>query len=176
MTRVMKRVSIAAVASLSTLAFLSAGPAGAGQPPGPHKALPDLVISSFGLTSWGSCAPGKTVVTFQVTVKNAGAGALPSSEVVVAVRDLKSSPQWGAGDGETFALAPGASHAYSVAIGYDTANPHYMTTGAPHPFQAVVNPNHTVQESDYNNNAGPGPATYQGKKVIMVGAPKGCPK
>jgi hypothetical protein len=171
----MKRASIAAVASLAALAALPAGPASAGLPPGPQHKLPDLVISSFGLSSWGTCAPGKTVATFQVTVKNTGAGAMPSSEVTVLVRDLKA-PSWSTGDGETFALAPGASHTFTLAIGYYAQNPSVMTAGAPNPFQAVVNPNHTVQESNYNNNAGPGPATYQGKHVIMVGAPKGCPK
>ena len=136
------------------------------------------MISSFGLTSWGVCAPGKTVFTFQVTVKNAGNGVLPSSEVVILVRDLKTSPaqDWGVGQGETYSLAPGATHTYTVAVGYYATNPAFMTTGAPHPFQATVNPNHTVPESNVNNDAGPGPATYQGHKVIMVGAPKGCPK
>ncbi|HWE45548.1 MAG TPA: CARDB domain-containing protein [Caulobacteraceae bacterium] len=172
----MKRASIAATASLAALALLPAAPAGAGAPPGPK--LPDLVISSFGLSSWGTCAPGKTVFTFQVTVKNIGAGAMPVSEPLLLVHDLKSSPaqDWGVGQGETYSLAPGASHTYAVHMGYYTQNPAFMTTAAPHPFVAVVNPKHTLPESNFNNNEGPGPATYQGHHVIMVGAPKGCPK
>jgi hypothetical protein len=51
-----------------------------------------------------------------------------------------------------------------------------MTLGQPHPFQATVNPNHVVQESNYTNNAGPGPAVWNGIRVIMVGAPEACKK
>ena len=145
---------------------------------GPVK-LPDLVISSFGLSHWGVCAPGKTVMTFQVTVKNQGAGAMASTDVVVWVHDLKTSPaqDWGTGQSEYYSLAPGQSHTYSVNIQYyGLGSPSFMTTGAPHPFQAVVNPKHLVTESNYANNLSPGPAVWNGQKVIMVGAPKGCPK
>jgi hypothetical protein len=173
----MKRAFLAAAASLAALSSLSV-PAQAGPPPGPPHKLPDLVISSFGLSSWGTCAPGKTVFSFAVTVKNIGAGAMPSSEPVVWVHDLKTPPSqdWGTGVGETYTLAPGAMHTYTVNITYYAANPGFMTSGAPHPFQAVVNSNHSVPESNFNNDDGPGPAMYQGHHVIMVAAPKGCPK
>jgi hypothetical protein len=139
---------------------------------------PDLVITTFGLSSWGVCKPGQTVFTFQVTVKNQGNQALNGQNALVLVRDLKTSPaqDWGAGDSEALYLSPGVTHVYTVPIKYYSANPGFMTSGAPHPFQAVVNPNHTVAETNYANNDGPGPAVWGGKHVIMVAAPKGCPK
>jgi hypothetical protein len=55
-----------------------------------------------------------------------------------------------------------------VAIGYYSGNPSHMTLVQPHPFQAIVNPKHVVKESNYTNNAGPGPDVWNGIKVIMV--------
>src|SRR5262249_8584313 len=140
--------------------------------------LPDLVISSFGLQSWGVCAPGKTLMTFQVTVKNQGAAALSGQQVVVTTNDLKApiGQEGGTGLGENLWLKPGESHTFIVPVSYDSAHPAFMLAQSPHPFQAVVNPKHTIQESNFANNAGPGPATWNGKKVIMVGVPKTCPK
>jgi hypothetical protein len=139
--------------------------------------LPDLVITSFGLKSWGVCAPGKPAFTFQVVVKNQGTAALAGQEVVVWVHDLKSPPfnAWDVGVGEVVTLKPGESHAFTAPISYYSYNPSFMTSGAPHPFQAVVNPKHTIAESNYANNDGPGPAVWSGQHVIMVAAPKGCP-
>jgi hypothetical protein len=165
----MKRLFI--VGGLAALGLSASVPASAGPPP-----KPDLVISSFGLTSWGSCTPGHTVFTFQVTVKNIGAGALPNSEVVVYADDMKSpaSAPWDLGQGEDVALAPGATHTFMLKIPYYAANPHFMKSASPHPWRAMVNPKHTIAESSYSNNNAPGPKTWSGIPVIMV-APSGCP-
>lgn len=167
-----------ALAALASQASSNTSPSPMHPPSGGPVKLPDLIISSFGLKSWGTCAPGKTVMTFQVAVKNQGLGPMPMKEVLVHVRDLKSpaGQEWGAGDGEMYSLAPGQTHVYSVPIAYYSANPGYMTNGAPHPFAATVNGNHSVTESNYANNDAPGPATWNAHKVIMTGAPKGCPK
>jgi hypothetical protein len=139
---------------------------------------PDLVITSFGLKSWGTCAPGKTVFTFSVTVKNQGPASWTAGiEPVVVVKDMHPGvlDAWGTGIGIEPPIKPGESKTILVPISYYSGNPKHMTANAPHPFQAFVNSNHKVKESNYNNNAGPGPATWKGIKVIMVGAPQGCP-
>ncbi len=139
---------------------------------------PDLVITAFGLKSWGACAPGKAVFTFSVTVKNQGNASWSGSvEPPVVVKDMHPGvlDAWGTGVGIAPPLKPGESKTILVPISYYSGNPKHMTANAPHPFQAVVNSNHIVDESDFTNNAGPGPATWNGIKVIMVGAPQGCP-
>ncbi len=147
------------------------GAAGGGERAG----KPDLVITSFGLSSWGSCQPGQTVFTFSVGVKNQGnaswSGANPA--VVVGDMHLPNPDDWGTGVGID-PLAPGETRQISVPIGYDAANPAHMTANAPHPFHATVNRNHVLVESDYANNEGPGPATWNGLKVVEVGAPEAC--
>jgi hypothetical protein len=172
----MKRRSISVAFASLAIAALSVGPSAMAGPPPPPK-LPDLIITQFGLTSWGTCKPGKTVFTFAVTIKNQGAGPWVGTPYV-DVRDLHpaATASWFSNNNLFPALQPGHSTTETVSIVYLTSNPGHMTSAAPHPFQAVVNPNHAVAESNYANNAAPGPAVYNGKKVIMVGAPKGCPK
>ncbi len=138
---------------------------------------PDLVITAFGLKSWGVCAPGKPVCTFSVTVKNQGTASWPASaKPFISVKDLHpGEPGWGTGVGIAPPLMPGKIKTILVPVFYMSNNPKHMTDNAPHPFQVVVNSNHIVNESDFTNNAGPGPATWNGIKVIMVGAPQGCP-
>jgi hypothetical protein len=136
-----------------------------------QKPLPDLVITQFGLQSWGKCAPGQAVFTFAMTVKNQGSASWVGSSNVFA-RDLKD-PAWFTGVALT-PLAPGESRVVHVPIVYFSQNPGFMASGSPHPFQATVNDTHTPVESNYANNAGPGPAVWMGKKVIMVAPPKTC--
>ncbi len=138
---------------------------------------PDLVITSFGLKSWGVCAPGKTVFTFSVVVKNQGQASWSGSvEPPVVVKDLHPGvlDAWGTGIGIAPPLKPGESKKILVPISYYSGNPKHMAANAPHPFQAVVNSNHLVDESNFTNNASPGPATWNGIKVIMIGVPPGA--
>ncbi len=175
----MKRLSaLASVAALSGVLaaalVASSAPALAG-PVG----KPDLVITTFGLTSWGnSCKPGATMFTFAMTVKNQSAYPMPTAEVVVLVTDLKpsGSTKWETGTGNSQALSPGQTMTLIAPMAYFAPNPAFMTTGAPHPFRAVVNPNHTIPESNYANNVAKGPKMYAGSPVIMVGAPAACKK
>ncbi len=163
------------IPSFVSCAFLLAAGVSAGQPPAPK---PDLIITAFGLQSWGTCAPGQTVFTFSVTVKNQGKASWSGAEPAVVVKDLHPGvlDAWGTGIGIDPPLKPGEFKTLLVPMGYYAANPGHMTSNAPHPFQAVVNPEHAVAESNFLNNASPGPAVWNGIKVIMVGAPKGCPK
>jgi hypothetical protein len=133
--------------------------------------LPDLTVTQFGLQSWGTCEPGHTVFTFTMTVKNQG-DASWVGESNVFVRDLKN-PGWFTSVA-LLPLPPGQSRVIEVPIVYFSQNPSFMTTGSPHPFQATVNDTHMPVESNYANNAGPGPAVWGGKRVIMVAPPKGC--
>jgi len=142
------------------------------------RGKPDLVLTSFGLSSWGKCAPGQTVFTFQVGVKNAGTTSWSGAEPAVVVKDMHPGvlDAWGTGMGIDPPLKPGESRTLSIPVSFYSANPSHMTSAAPHPFRGTVNDNHAVSESDFGNNAGPGPATWNGMKVIEVGAPQGCPE
>jgi hypothetical protein len=161
-----RRSALVASACLALAAVTFAGAATAGP-------RPDLIITQFGLTSWGTCAPGKTVFTFAVTIKNQGAASWVGSSDVVA-RDLKNTAWF-----TSVAILPipaGQSHTVQIPIAYLESNPSFMSSGSPHPFQAMVNDQHIPIETNFANNAGPGPATYMGKRVIMVAPPKSCGK
>jgi hypothetical protein len=165
----------AAVTAVLASAALAAGVAAHAGP-----AAPDLVITAFGLKSWGSsCKPGAIVYTFQVTVKNQGTGTWPvSQEPAVTVSDLHPGvgDSWGVGASVNSPLAPGHSATLLIQVPYYSAHPSHMWTAAPHPFQATVNRNHAIVESNYANNIAPAPAVWNGQRVIMMGAPAGCPK
>lgn len=141
----------------------------------PGKA--DLVITSFGLKSWGKCAPNQTVFTFDVVVKNQGGASWVGIEPAVVVKDMHPGvlDAWGTGVGIDPPLKPGESRALSIPVSFYSANPSHMTSAAPHPFRATVNDNHIVDESNFTNDAGPGTTTWNGMKVIQVDKPKGCP-
>jgi hypothetical protein len=143
-------------------------------------AAPDLVITSFGLKSWGaSCKPGAVVYNFQVTVKNQGTASWPvSQEPVVTITDIHPGvgDSWGVGSSVNYPLAPGQSTTILIQIPYYTAHPAHMWTAAPHPFKAMVNRDHAITESNYANNTAPAPVVWNGQRVIMMGAPVGCPK
>jgi hypothetical protein len=164
----MKRLSILAASACLVLAASSVAPAAMAA-----RMLPDLVITQFGLTSWGTCAPGHTVFTFAMTVKNQGAASW-TGESNVFVRDLKN-PGWFTSVALQ-PLQPGKSRVVNVPIEYFSQNPGFMSSGSPHPFQATVNDTHMPVESNYANNAGPGPELWMGKRVIMVAPPKTCGK
>jgi hypothetical protein len=157
------------------LALLAAG--GAAAPPAPK---PDLVITSFGLESWGACTSGQTVFTFSVGLKNQG-GATWSGPArpPLVVRDmhLPNPDDWGTGIAIDPPIAPGETRNVKVPIAYYAGNPaHMKDPNGKHPFHATVNGNHAIDEVDFSNNEGPGPATWNGLKVVMVGAPEACLK
>ncbi len=139
---------------------------------------PDLVLTSFGLQSYGTCAPGQMLFRFSVGVKNQGTGTWPATQhPAVVVKDMHPGvlDAWGTGVGIDPPLAPGQTKQMTVDVLYYAGNPSHMTGAAPHPFRATVNDNHVVDESNFGNNEAPGPATWNGMKVIQMGAPQGCP-
>ena len=122
---------------------------------------PDLVVQAFGLLRWGSCRPGQTVFTFQVTVANVGTAASP--RVLLNVKD-QHHVNWVAGV-IVGALPPGRSQTVTVAIRYLGLPNNHMTLAAPHPFKAVIDPGMQVDESEEGNND---------SSIINVGAPRNC--
>jgi hypothetical protein len=161
----MKRLSVLVASACLAFAASSIAPAALAGP------LPDLVITQFGLQSWGTCAAGHTVFTFSVTVKNQGDASWTGSSEVSA-HDLKNTGWFTSV--ALLPIAPGASRVVTIPIVYFSQDPSFMSLGAPHPFQAEVNSTRHPVESNYANNAGPGPAEWMGKRVIMVEPPKGC--
>jgi hypothetical protein len=140
------------------------------QPGGEKRA--DLVVTEFGMKKWGLCEPQGAVYTFQVTVKNQGTAASPSSASLgnkALVQAMASDyPGWGNG-AFLNALAPGASQTVDIPVYYLQADPGFMVTHAPHPFNAIADPLGLVNEGaagEANNTKGP----------INMGAPKGCKK
>jgi hypothetical protein len=141
---------------------------GGGQTGGEKK--PDLVVTEFGMKKWGACEPLSAVYTFQVTVKNIGTAASPSSASLgnkALVQAMASDyPGWGNG-AFLNALAPGASQTVDIPVYYLQADPGFMVTHAPHPFFAIADPLGLVNESNETNNR---------KGPINMGAPQGCKK
>lgn len=158
---------LAVIAALAIAGQAAAGP------------KPDLVITQYGLTSWGKCEPGKTVFTFAATVKNQGDASWPENlQPVLLIEDLHPGVlgAWGVGTGINPPLEPGKSTTITVNMPYYSGDPHHMTADAPHPFQSSVGPASWDHTGTFTWHAGPGPEVWHGKKVIMVGAPKDCPK
>jgi hypothetical protein len=143
---------------------------GPGTQPGGGEKKPDLVVTEFGMKKWGKCEPHSAVYTFQVTVKNIGTAPSPSSASLgnkALVQAMASDyPGWGNG-AFLNALAPGASETVDIPVYYLMADPGFMVTHAPHPFNAIADPLGLVAESNEGNNT---------KGPIKMGAPQNCPK
>jgi hypothetical protein len=145
--------------------------------PGPtaYGPRPDLVITNFSHASWGPCTPGVPIFTLNVVVKNQGNGSWSGTAPTVSVKDLHPGAAWGTTLAIDSPLAVGESRAFRVAIIYK--NPSHMMQSQPHPFQAVVNADHVVHESNFANNSGNGPAVWNGVRgVILMGLPQSCSK
>ncbi len=128
------------------------------------RGKPDLVVKSFGLKRWGRCAPNNAVFTFQVTVANVGSAASPAVSDHALVQVMDQHRNWGNG-AKLGAIAPGAAQTVEIPVYYLQADPGHMTDGAPHPFQAKVDPGNRVAESNELNNQ---------SAIVKVGAPKEC--
>lgn len=144
-TRMDRRLAVVAMAVALAVVAATLAPGGRSAQAAPPR--PDLIIPSFGLVSWGACAPGKVVFILQMRVANIGTAASPASFVRAFDAD-------GSGWGATVpipALAPGGAVVVTAPIGY---SPH-ITTAQSHPFRARVDPFATVVElSEFNNQTG----------------------
>jgi hypothetical protein len=154
------------------------GPSTTDNPSGTPNGRPDLVVTQFGFTgpvpttaaNTALCQPHTAVYNFQVTVKNQGSAASPSSASLgnKALVQVMAQDKAGWGNGVYLnSLAPGASQTVNVPVYYLISDPAFMVSGAPHPFMAIADPLGLVNESDEANNK---------KGPINMGAPAGCPK
>jgi hypothetical protein len=144
--------------------------------PVPLTPAPDLVVTGFGARPWvAPCAPGQSVYKFVLGVKNQGNASWTSGSTLAAVRDLHPGVSWGVSVVVNPPLAPGQTRDLEVLVPYYAANPDHMANSQGHPFEAFVNENHTVAESNYANNAAPGgTTTWNGVSVINMASPANC--
>ncbi len=112
---------------------------------------PDLIIEKFSFKGWGKCELNSPIFTFEVTVSNIGSIASPAqNKAVVQVVDLHGTG-WGNTVGLN-AIPPGGKQTVVIPVYYLNEDPAHMTKVVPHPFRAVVNPQHLIDESNENNN------------------------
>ena len=113
---------------------------------------PDLIIEKFAFKGWGKCEPNMPVFNFEVTVKNIGATASPAmpDKGVVQVVDLHGN-NWGNAAGLN-SIPPGGTQTVVIPVYYFKEDPEHMTKSVPHPFRAVVDPHHFIDELNESNN------------------------
>jgi hypothetical protein len=113
---------------------------------------PDLMIEKFSFKGWGKCEPNSPIFTFEVTVANIGTAASPAilDKPLVQVMDLHGTG-WGNAVGLN-SIPPGGKQTVVIPVYYLNEDPAHMTKAVPHPFRAVVDPQHLVDESNENNN------------------------
>jgi len=113
---------------------------------------PDLIIDRISFKIGEKCEPNHPIYIFEVTVKNIGRAPSPSlpNKTLVQVMDIGS--RWG--NGATLnALPPGGTQTVTIPVYYFSEDPSHMTKTVPHPFRAVVDPFHLIEESNKKNNA-----------------------
>ena len=113
---------------------------------------PDLIIEKYSFKGWGKCETGSPIFTFEVTVANIGTTASPAiqGKPLVQVMDLHGTG-WGNAVGLN-SIPPGGKQTVVIPVYYLNEDPAHMTKVVPHPFRAVVDPQHLVDESNENNN------------------------
>jgi hypothetical protein len=113
---------------------------------------PDLVIDRISFKVGEKCAPNYPLYIFEITVKNIGTAPSPSlpNKTLVQVMDMHGS---GWGNGATLSsIPPGGTQTVLIPVYYFSENPSYMTNVVPHPFRAVVDPLHLIEEASKKNN------------------------
>jgi hypothetical protein len=115
-------------------------------------AKPDLIIGKLAFKGWGKCEPNMPIFTFEVTVNNIGTATSPAmpDKPIVHVMDLHGN-NWGNSAGLN-AIPPGGEQAVVIPVYYFSEDPAHMTKVVPHPFRAIVDPHHLIDESNESNN------------------------
>ncbi len=113
---------------------------------------PDLMIEKLAFKGWGKCEPNTPIFTFEVTIRNIGTAASPAmpDKSVVHVMDLHGN-NWGNSAGLN-AIPAGGEQTVVIPVYYFSEDPAHMTKVVPHPFRAVVDPQHLIDESNESNN------------------------
>jgi hypothetical protein len=113
---------------------------------------PDLVIDRISFKVGEKCEPNYPLYIFEVTVKNIGTAPSPLllNKTLVQVMDMHDN-RWG--NGATLSsIPPGGRQTVLIPVYYFTEDPIYMTKMVPHPFRAVVDPLHLIEEANKKNN------------------------
>ena len=112
---------------------------------------PDLVIETFRFKGWGKCEPNQPIFYFEVTVGNVGSAPSPAmpDKAVVQVMDLPRN-DWGNSAGLN-SIPPGGRQTVEIPVYYFSKDPSHMTKTVPHPFRAMVDPFHFIDEPREKN-------------------------
>jgi len=112
---------------------------------------PDLVVEAFHFKGWGKCEPNQPIFYFEVTVANIGSAASPAlpDKAVVQVMDLPRN-DWGNSAGLN-SIPPGGRQTVEIPVYYFSKDPAHMTKAVPHPFRAIVDPLHLIDEPREKN-------------------------
>jgi len=112
---------------------------------------PDLVIETFHFKGWGKCEPNQPIFKFEVTVANIGSVPSPDmpDKAIVEVMDLPRN-DWGNSAGLN-SIPPGGRQTVEIPVYYFSKDPEHMTKTVPHPFRAVVDPFHLIDEPREKN-------------------------
>ena len=109
-------------------------------------ARPNLEIEAFHFKRWGKCEPNQPIFYFDVTIINAGSVPSPAmtDKAIVQVTDLPRN-DWQNSVG-LISLPPGGRQTVEVPIYYYSKDPAHMTKAVPHPFRAIVDPLHLIND------------------------------
>ncbi len=113
---------------------------------------PDLIIDRISFKVGEKCEPNQPIYIFEVTVRNIGTAPSPSlpNKTLVQVMDMHGN---GWGNGATLnSLPPGGTQTVLIPVYYFSEDPAHMTKAVPHPFRAVVDPLHLIEEANKKNN------------------------
>lgn len=111
---------------------------------------PDLVIDSISFKAGEKCAPNYPIYTFEVTVKNIGTAPSPSLPNATLVQVMDIGSKWGNG-ATLHSIPPGGVETVFIPVYYFSEDPAHMTRVVPHPFRAVVDPSHLIEEASKKN-------------------------
>ena len=111
---------------------------------------PDLVIQRISFKEGKKCQPGYPIYIFEVTVKNIGSAPSPSLPNAILVQVIDIGSRWG--NGATLnSIPPGETQTVIIPVYYFSEDPAHMTKEVPHPFRAVIDPSHLIEEASRRN-------------------------
>jgi hypothetical protein len=111
---------------------------------------PDLIIDRISFKAGEKCEPNYPIYIFEVTVKNIGTAPSPSLPNATLVQVMDIGSRWG--NGVTLnSIPPGGTQTVFIPVYYFSEDPAHMTNEVPHPFRAVIDPLHLIEEASRKN-------------------------
>jgi len=111
---------------------------------------PDLVIQLISCKEGKKCEPGYPIYIFEVTIKNIGTAPSPSLPNATLLQIIDIGSKWG--NGATLnSIPPGETQTVFIPVYYFSEDPAHMTKEVPHPFRAVIDPSHLIEEASKRN-------------------------